>query len=46
MPLTISEPIDTQEKLRMVIPHWDGNASKKDYDRINDVAEAFIARSP
>lgn len=46
MALTVREPVDTQEKLRAILPRWTGNASKKDHDRINAVAAAFIARSP
>ena len=46
MTLTISEPVDTGQKLREILPRWSGNASRKDLDRINDVAAGFIARSP
>ena len=46
MALTVREPVDTQAKLRAILPRWTGNASKKDGDRINEVAAAFIARSP
>ncbi|MDU8943238.1 MSMEG_1061 family FMN-dependent PPOX-type flavoprotein [Ovoidimarina sediminis] len=46
MALTISEPVDTPEALRDILPEWTGNASKKDHDSINAVAEAFIAQSP
>ncbi len=46
MPLVINEPVDTRDKLRSIIPPWEGNASRKDHDRINAVAREFIARSP
>lgn len=46
MPLEISKPVQSQEELRAIIPEWTGNASKKDLDRVNEVASAFIARSP
>ena len=46
MALTVREPVDTLEKLRAILPRWTGNASRKDGDRINEVAAAFIARSP
>ena len=46
MALAISDHIDTPERLREILPRWTGNASKKDHDRINEVAAAFIARSP
>jgi uncharacterized protein len=46
MSLIINNQISTQEQLREVLPKWTGNASKKDTDRVNDVAASFIARSP
>jgi len=46
MGLVISEPVDTKEKLRSILPRWNGNAGRKDHDRINEVAASFIARSP
>jgi PPOX class probable FMN-dependent enzyme len=46
MVLRIMEPVHTAEQLRAVLPRWTGNANKKDSYRINDVAAAFIARSP
>ena len=46
MPLELSDPVVSQEMLRKIIPEWNGNASKKDLDRVNDVARAFIERSP
>lgn len=46
MALTVREPVDTQAKLRAILPRWTGNASKKDGSRINEVAAAFIACSP
>ncbi len=46
MSLNINEPVVTQEQLRAILPKWTGNASKKDGDCVNDVAAAFIARSP
>jgi hypothetical protein len=46
MTLTVREPVDTQHKLGTILPRWTGKASKKDHDRINEVAAAFIARSP
>ncbi len=44
--MKIDEPIDSLKKLRALLPVWKGNASMKDLDRLNDVARAFIARSP
>ncbi len=46
MPLELSDPVESEEHLRQIIPEWQGNASKKDLDQINEVAKAFIARSP
>ena len=46
MALDIEEPIATEEDLRAILPRWPGNASRKDLDRLNDVARAFIARTP
>lgn len=46
MPLELSDPVESQERLREILPRWDGNASKKDLDHVNEVARAFIARSP
>lgn len=46
MTLVIDHPIDSREKLREVLPAWEGNASKKDADHITEVGRAFIARSP
>lgn len=46
MPLELSDPVDTHEKLRQILPKWNGNASKKDLDHVNGVARAFIALSP
>jgi PPOX class probable FMN-dependent enzyme len=46
MSLNINEPVVTQEQLRAILPKWTGNASKKDGDCVNEVAAAFIARSP
>lgn len=46
MPLELSDPVTSQKRLREIIPEWTGNASKKDLDRVNDVAREFIARSP
>lgn len=46
MPLELSDPVDSQEKLRRIIPEWAGNASKKDLNHVNEVARAFIALSP
>lgn len=46
MAIVVSDPVDTVAKLRAILPRWSGNASRKDHDRINEVAAAFIARSP
>lgn len=46
MPLELSDPVETRQRLREVIPEWTGNASKKDLDRVNEVARRFIAMSP
>ncbi|MBU4529389.1 MAG: pyridoxamine 5'-phosphate oxidase family protein [Desulfomicrobium sp.] len=46
MALIVSDPVDTVAKLRAILPRWNGNASRKDHDRVNDVAASFIARSP
>lgn len=46
MPLQISDPIDTRDKMRAILEEWKGNAARKDLDRLNEVARAFIARSP
>lgn len=46
MALIVSDPVDTEAKLRAILPRWSGNASRKDHDRVNEVAAAFIARSP
>ncbi|WP_068298908.1 MSMEG_1061 family FMN-dependent PPOX-type flavoprotein [Pararhodobacter sp. CCB-MM2] len=46
MAITIADPVDSPEKLRAILPRWTGNASKKDLGRVNEVAAAFIARSP
>lgn len=46
MPLTIADPVDTQDRLREILPRWTGNASRKDLGHLNDVARAFIARAP
>jgi PPOX class probable FMN-dependent enzyme len=46
MTLVINDPIDSHEQLRSVLPRGTGNASRKDYDRVNDVAASFIARTP
>jgi PPOX class probable FMN-dependent enzyme len=46
MNFIVSEPVDTEERLRAILPRWTGNASRKDHDRVNQVAAAFIACSP
>ena len=46
MSLEIEELVDSEDKLRDILPKWTGNASRKDLDRLNDVARDFIARSP
>ena len=46
MPLKLSDPVESEEHLRQIIPEWQGNASQKDLDHVNEVASAFIARSP
>ncbi len=46
MSLQINDPITTEEQLRAILPKGTGNSNKKDLDRVNDVAAAFIARSP
>ncbi|UWQ17911.1 MSMEG_1061 family FMN-dependent PPOX-type flavoprotein [Jannaschia sp. M317] len=46
MAVNISNPIRTEPELRAVLPRWTGNASRKDADHVNEVARAFIARSP
>jgi uncharacterized protein len=46
MALMVREPIDTEAKLRAILPRKNGNASKKDHNRINAVAAKFIACSP
>ena len=46
MALELSDPVETHEKLREIIPEWSGNASKKDLNRVNEVARAFIGMSP
>ena len=46
MAIVIDEPVQTEAELRAILPRWPGNAARKDHDRINEVAAAFIARSP
>lgn len=46
MTVDIIEPVETRAQLRGILPEWPGNSARKDLDRLNDVARAFIARSP
>ena len=45
MPLELSDPVESREKLREIIAEGTLNR-RKDLYRLNDVARAFIARSP
>ncbi|SMX46765.1 MSMEG_1061 family FMN-dependent PPOX-type flavoprotein [Maliponia aquimaris] len=46
MPFALKDEITTRDRLREINEHWEGNASRKDLDHLNDVARAFIARCP
>ncbi|SNS31104.1 MSMEG_1061 family FMN-dependent PPOX-type flavoprotein [Antarctobacter heliothermus] len=46
MALELKDEATTHTRLREILPHWTGNASRKDLDHINAVGRAYIARCP
>lgn len=46
MALALKDEVTTHERLREILPHGTGNASRKDLDHINAVGRAYIAQCP
>ena len=46
MALELHDEVTTRARLRKILPHGTGNASRKDLDHINDVGRAYIAQCP